>query len=101
MALFYHGVEAKTWKYRLGCALLDRDHPEIVLDRCEGPILEPVEGYELSGNTSGVAFSFSGGAPNVVFSCGAVVSEGKLVLYYGAADKVIGVAVGDLPGKAV
>ena len=37
----------------------------------------------------------------LVFSCGTIVSEGKLVLYYGAADKVIGVAVGDLPGKAV
>jgi len=88
--LIYHGVEAETWTYRLGCALLDRDHPEVVLERCEGPILEPVEDYERSGGT-----------PNVVFSCGTIVSEGKLVLYYGAADKVIGVAVGGLPGKAV
>ena len=88
--LIYHGVEAKTWTYRLGCALLDRDHPEVMLERCEGPILEPVEDYELSGSV-----------PNAVFSCGAVVVENKLVLYYGAADKVIGVAVGDLPGKAV
>ena len=72
-----------------------------MLERCEGPILEPVEDYEFSGNTSGVAFSPSSGTPNVVFSCGAVVIENKLVLYYGAADRVIGVAVGDLPGKAV
>jgi predicted GH43/DUF377 family glycosyl hydrolase len=48
-----------------------------------------------------VAFSPSSGTPNVVFSCGTAVIENKLVLYYGAADKVIGVAVGDLPGKAV
>lgn len=88
--LIYHGVEAKTWTYRLGCALLDRDHPEIVLDRCVDPILEPVENYELSGIT-----------PNVVFSCGATVFEDKLVLYYGGADKVIGVATGELPGKPV
>ncbi|TET17690.1 MAG: glycosidase [Dehalococcoidia bacterium] len=88
--LIYHGVEAKTWTYRLGCALLDRDHPEVVLERCEGPILEPVEDYECSGST-----------PNTVFSCGAIISEGKLVLYYGAADKVIGVAIGDLPGKPI
>ncbi len=88
--LIYHGVEAKTWAYRLGCALLDRDHPEIVLWRCDKPILEPAEDYELSGIV-----------PNVVFSCGAVVLGNKLVLYYGAADKVIGVAVGDLPGKPV
>ncbi len=90
MAPNLHGVEAETWTYRLGCAILDRDHPEVVLERCEGPVLEPVEDYELSGGT-----------PNVVFSCGGIVSEGKLVLYYGAADKFIGVAVGDLPGKVV
>jgi len=88
--LIYHGVEAKTWTYRLGCALLDREHPEVVLERCETPILEPVEDYERSGSV-----------PNAVFSCGAVVVENKLVLYYGAADNVIGVAVGDLPGKRV
>jgi len=99
--LIYHGVEAKTWTYRLGCALLDKHQPEIVLWRCDEPILEPVEDYELSGGPPSAAFSPSGGAPNVVFSCGAVVIEGKLVLYYGAADKAIGVAVGDLPGRAV
>jgi len=99
--LIYHGVEAETWTYRLGYALLDRDHPEVVLERCEDPILEPVEDYEPSGGTLNKAFSPSSGAPNVVFSCGAVVIEDKLVLYYGAADNVIGVAVGDLPGRAV
>jgi len=99
--LIYHGVEAETWTYRLGCALLDRDHPEVVLERCEEPILEPVEDYECSGGTPNAVFSPLRGTPNVVFSCGTVVIENKLVLYYGAADKVIGVAVGDLPGKAV
>lgn len=99
--LIYHGVEAKTWTYRLGCVLLDKDHPEIVEARCDGPILEPVEDYELASDSSSVAFSPLGGAPNVVFSCGTAVVENKLVLYYGAADKVIGVAVGNLPGKTV
>jgi hypothetical protein len=60
-----------------------------------------VEDYEISSGSSNVAFSFSSGTPNVVFSCGAAVVENKLALYYGGADKVIGVAVGDLPGKAV
>ncbi len=99
--LIYHGVEAKTWTYRLGCALLDKHHPEIVHWRCDKPILEPVEDYELSEGASGVAFSFSSGTPNVVFSGGAVVIENKLVLYYGGADKVIGVAVGELPLKPI
>ena len=99
--LIYHGVEAKTWTYCLGCALLDREQPEVVLRRCEGPILEPVEDYELSSGTPGAVFSRLGGAPNVVFSCGAAVLENKLVVYYGGADKVIGVAFGELPGKPV
>ena len=99
--LIYHGVEAKTWTYRLGCALLDKHDPEIVHWRCDKPILEPVEDYECSSGTQNTAFSPLSGTPNVVFSCGAVVVENKLVLYYGAADKVIGVAVGDLPGKPV
>jgi len=88
--LIYHGVEAKTWTYRLGCALLDRQHPEEVIWRCDEPILEPVEDYERFGT-----------APNVVFSCGAVIWKDKLALYYGAADRVIGVAISDLPGRPV
>jgi len=99
--LLYHGVKAETWTYRLGCALLDKDHPEIVEARCDEPILEPVEDYELSSGSSSVVFSPLNGTPNVVFSCGAAVLDDKLALYYGAADKVIGVAVGDLPGKPV
>ena len=99
--LLYHGVEAKTWTYRLGCVLLDKDHPEIVEARCDEPILEPVEDYELSSGSSSVVFSPLNGTPNVVFSCGAAVLDDKLALYYGAADRVIGVAVGDLPGKPV
>lgn len=86
----YHGVEAQTWTYRLGCALLDREHPEVVLWRCDEPILEPEEEFEKEGIT-----------PNVVFSCGAVILEDELVLYYGAADKYVCVARGKLPLKPV
>ncbi len=70
--------------------MLDRDQPEIVIDRRNELILEPVENYELSGV-----------APKVVFSCGAAILDGKLALYYGTADKVIGVATGKLPGKPI
>ena len=38
--LIYHGVEAKTWTYRLGYVLLDEKNPERVIYRCEEPILE-------------------------------------------------------------
>jgi predicted GH43/DUF377 family glycosyl hydrolase len=30
--------------------------------------------------------------PNVVFSCGQVIKDGFLYVYYGGADRVIGVA---------
>lgn len=70
--------------------MLDRDYPEVVLERSEGPILEPVGDCERSRGT-----------PNVVFSCGAIISEGKLVLSYAAADKVIGVPIWDLPGEPI
>jgi len=85
--LIYHGVEAKTWTYRLGFAFLDKENPEVVLARGQEPLLEPEEDYEREGVT-----------PNVVFSCGAVVEGKKLIVYYGAADRVLCVATGDLPG---
>ena len=37
-----------------------------------------------------------GEVPNVVFSCGQIVRDDTLYLYYGGADKVIGVATGSL-----
>jgi predicted GH43/DUF377 family glycosyl hydrolase len=75
--LVYHGVD-ENFTYRLGLALIDRNNPERVM-RSKKPILEPREGYEQ----------------NIVFSCGAVLLDGKIFVYYGAADKVIGVATAD------
>jgi len=60
---------------------LMRKIPERVIYRCEEPILEPEEEYEVRGVT-----------PNVVFSCGQVVMNDEHIVYYGAADKHIGVA---------
>jgi predicted GH43/DUF377 family glycosyl hydrolase len=56
-----------------------------VVKRSRWPLLEPETAYE----TKGVV-------PNVVFSCGAVVIEDELFLYYGGADTVVGVATGKL-----
>ncbi|MFZ3044213.1 MAG: hypothetical protein WA058_03880 [Minisyncoccia bacterium] len=81
--MIYHGV-SRHKTYRLGAALLDYTGTSI-LARTADPIFEPVEPYEMSGEIS-----------NVVFSCGAVVRGDKLFLYYGAADKVIGVATASL-----
>ncbi|MFZ2167436.1 MAG: hypothetical protein WAV50_01040 [Minisyncoccia bacterium] len=81
--MIYHGVSRHA-TYRLGAALLDADGVT-VLARSADPIFEPLEEYEKVGEI-----------PNVVFSCGAVVRGDTLFLYYGAADRVIGVATASL-----
>jgi predicted GH43/DUF377 family glycosyl hydrolase len=82
--LIYHGVDAKRI-YRLGATMLDKDDPERVIYRSKEPILEPSKDYECSGLV-----------PNVVFSCGTIMINGRLLIYYGCADTVIGVATFDL-----
>jgi len=81
--MVYHGVSRHA-TYRLGAALLASDGTTL-LARTADPIFEPLEKYEKEGEVA-----------NVVFSCGAVVRDDKLFLYYGAADKVIGVAIASL-----
>jgi predicted GH43/DUF377 family glycosyl hydrolase len=78
--LVYHGVDDDR-TYRLGAAILDKEDPGKVRGRTDEPILEPREEYERVGQV-----------PNVVFSCGSVILYEKLLISYGAADTVIGVA---------
>jgi predicted GH43/DUF377 family glycosyl hydrolase len=78
--LVYHGVDFER-TYRLGVAILDKEMPERVIYRSKEPILEPNEDYERFGLV-----------PNVVFSCGSVRRKHELLIYYGCADSVIGVA---------
>lgn len=76
----YHGVDNNI-TYRLGAAILDEENPEKVLYRSEEPFLEPEEEYECLGFV-----------PNVVFSCGSIVKNDKILVSYGCADTVIGVS---------
>jgi predicted GH43/DUF377 family glycosyl hydrolase len=78
--LIYHGVSA-TMTYRLGAVLLDLKDPTVVIARTVDPILEPKEQYEKEGLVS-----------KVVFACGAILRDDTLFVYYGGADKVLGVA---------
>lgn len=78
--LIYHGVD-ENHVYRAGAALLDLEDPSTVIARSPRPILEPEREYELFGDV-----------PNVVFPEGAIVRDGILHIYYGAADKVIALA---------
>ena len=78
--VIYHGVDDHV-HYRLGVALIDRKDPVKVLMRSKSPLLEPMEWYELHG-----------AVPNIVFTCGAVVVDDILYIYYAGADTVVCVA---------
>ncbi|MHB1125487.1 MAG: glycoside hydrolase family 130 protein [Bacillota bacterium] len=88
----YHGVDYGL-RYRLGVFLTALDDPAKLIYRSPNPILEPDTSYEIG--VSGESW-----VPNVVFTCGAVPVSDKTVLdeddeilvYYGGADTVIGVA---------
>ncbi|MDH5365018.1 MAG: hypothetical protein OEW82_07675, partial [Dehalococcoidia bacterium] len=81
--LLYHTVLKRDDKlyYSVSAALLDIDDPTRVIARRQTPLLEPEMPYEKEGQVA-----------NVVFPCGAVVINDRLFVYYGGADKVIGVA---------
>lgn len=84
--MLYHGVEhGGLGHYRVGALLLDKDDPLKIIGRTTEPILEPEEEHELSGYYNGC-----------VFPAGNVVVEGTLFVYYGCADKHIGVATCEL-----
>ncbi len=76
----YHAVGADR-RYRLGALLLDLDDPSRVLHRTNEPIMQSEADYEIDGYYRGC-----------VFPCGKVVIGQTLFVYYGAADKVVGLA---------
>ena len=81
--VLYHGYN-HDHVYRLGVCLLDLEDPGRVIARPKGFLLEPSETWELKGDVATVVFS---GANPVV--------AGTVYVYYGAADRVIGLATGD------
>lgn len=80
--VLYHGVGLDRF-YRLGALLLDLNDPYRILHKTAEAILEPSEPYEMKG-----CHNYKG----VVFPCGNVVIDGRLIVYYGAADKYVGIA---------
>lgn len=83
--LFYHAMDNDWSKYKVGAMLLDLNDPTKVLYRAKEPVLEPSEDYENNGYKGGV-----------VYVSGAIVKDGNLLVYYGAADSYVSVAYANL-----
>ena len=79
--LLYHAVSKNHYTYRIGAVLLDPKDPTIILSRSTDPLFSPEELFEKEGIVN-----------KVVFPCGMIVRNGLLYIYYGGADKVVGVA---------
>jgi predicted GH43/DUF377 family glycosyl hydrolase len=78
--VIYHAYD-HDHVYRLGVVLLDLEDPSKVIHRPKSFIFEPHETWELKGDV-----------PNVVFSCANPVVNNQVYVYYGGADRVIGLA---------
>lgn len=74
-----HGVGPMR-TYSIGALLLDLEDPTRILGRLREPLLSPA------------ADDQDGYVPNVVYSCGALIHAGNLVLPYGIHDSAIGFA---------
>ena len=70
--------------YSISAILLDLDDPSVVLARSHRPILRP-EGADREGYV-----------PNVVYSCGGIVHDGRLWVPIGIGDAQVGVFSTDL-----
>jgi len=84
--IFYHAMDHRNPdRYRLGALLLDLKDPTKEICRSQSPILEPEKHYENNGHKWGV-----------IYSCGAVIKEDQIFVYYGGADKFVCVATAPL-----
>lgn len=68
-----HGV-GPLRKYCIGALLLDREDPSRVIGRLREPLLKPNQSER------------EGYVPNVVYTCGALLHNGELIIPYGLAD---------------
>jgi predicted GH43/DUF377 family glycosyl hydrolase len=74
-----HGVGSLR-TYCIGAFLLDHDNPGKVIGRLREPLLKPDQ------------MERKGYVPNVVYTCGALVHNGELIIPYGMADHATGFA---------
>ena len=79
-----HGVGPMR-QYTIGAVLLDRDDPSRVIGRLPEPLLVPIEEESV------------GYVPNVVYSCGGLIHNDKLVIPYAISDRSTTFALVSLP----
>ena len=79
-----HGVGPMR-QYSIGAVLLDRDDPSQVIGRLPDPLLVPIEDERV------------GYVPNVVYSCGGMIHNDKLVIPYAISDRSTTFALVSLP----
>lgn len=75
------GMDGDVRKYKAGIAVFDRENPAELIARTQRPILEPTYEWETIGWVN-----------YVVFIEGLVEHEERIHLYYGGADRYIGLA---------
>ncbi|MGV8878427.1 MAG: glycoside hydrolase family 130 protein [Sphingobacteriaceae bacterium] len=78
-----HGVGAMR-RYCLGASLLKLDDPGVEIGRLSEPLLIPNQNER------------EGYVPNVLYSCGSIVHNGKLIIPYGLSDYASSFATVDL-----
>ncbi len=81
--LITHGV-GNTRTYSIGAILLDYEDPSKVIATSEHPLLVPQENER------------NGYVPNVVYSCGSLIHNNKLILPYAMSDTRSGIAKFDV-----
>ncbi len=73
-----------NWEeYNIGYAMFSKNNPEKLIARTNKSMLSPTQSWENYGKVN-----------YVVFAEGLVEKDGEYFLYYGGADKSIGVAIG-------
>ncbi|MGD9410623.1 MAG: glycoside hydrolase family 130 protein [Desulfobacterales bacterium] len=81
--LLTHGVGAMR-KYCIGAILMDLEDPSKIIGKLREPLIAPSE-YEREGYV-----------PNVVYSCGALIHNGSVVIPYAVSDTTSGIATVEL-----
>ncbi|HPS38738.1 MAG TPA: glycoside hydrolase family 130 protein [Candidatus Cloacimonadota bacterium] len=94
----YHGVATHFGSaniYQAGASLHALDDPQIVIGRTKYNILEPRELYEITGQVPNVVFPTAAIAMETDAE-GFVAEDSDILVYYGAADTCVCLAITDL-----